>query len=156
MSKINKVKCQMSKINKVKCQMSKSNKVKCQMSKINKVNFDGAYLRSSSSIFSINNIHNNIQIYLQDLLIWSSLNSNIYSGVCSYIPPGMFKSTCNIDITWFPFDDQVNNFIYQDLRSQMTMSDTSGCTISDEKFQIYLYVRYQMKNVRYIMALDLR
>ena len=28
------------------------------------------------------------------------------SGLCTYIPPGMFKSTCKIDITWFPFDDQ--------------------------------------------------
>uniref|UniRef100_A0A1I8HTP0 Neuronal acetylcholine receptor subunit alpha-7 n=1 Tax=Macrostomum lignano TaxID=282301 RepID=A0A1I8HTP0_9PLAT len=24
----------------------------------------------------------------------------------NYIPPGMFKSTCKIDITWFPFDTQ--------------------------------------------------
>ena len=23
-----------------------------------------------------------------------------------YVPPGIFKSTCKIDITWFPFDDQ--------------------------------------------------
>lgn len=22
------------------------------------------------------------------------------------MPPGIFKSTCKIDITWFPFDDQ--------------------------------------------------
>ena len=28
------------------------------------------------------------------------------SGACTYIPPGIFKSTCKIDITWFPFDDQ--------------------------------------------------
>ena len=28
------------------------------------------------------------------------------SGNCLYIPPGIFKSTCKIDITWFPFDDQ--------------------------------------------------
>ena len=28
------------------------------------------------------------------------------SGSCTYIPPGIFKSTCKIDITWFPFDDQ--------------------------------------------------
>ena len=28
-------------------------------------------------------------------------------GVCTYIPPGIFKSSCKIDITWFPFDDQV-------------------------------------------------
>lgn len=29
------------------------------------------------------------------------------NGSCIYIPPGIFKSTCKIDITWFPFDDQV-------------------------------------------------
>merc|ERR1711953_12501 len=27
-------------------------------------------------------------------------------GQCTYIPPGIFKSSCQIDITWFPFDDQ--------------------------------------------------
>ncbi|XP_060516113.1 neuronal acetylcholine receptor subunit alpha-7 isoform X3 [Cylas formicarius] len=29
-----------------------------------------------------------------------------HNGSCLYIPPGIFKSTCKIDITWFPFDDQ--------------------------------------------------
>ncbi|XP_025416913.1 acetylcholine receptor subunit alpha-type acr-16-like isoform X4 [Sipha flava] len=29
-----------------------------------------------------------------------------HNGTCLYIPPGIFKSTCKIDITWFPFDDQ--------------------------------------------------
>lgn len=28
------------------------------------------------------------------------------NGSCQYVPPGIFKSTCKIDITWFPFDDQ--------------------------------------------------
>ena len=28
------------------------------------------------------------------------------NGGCLYVPPGIFKSTCKIDITWFPFDDQ--------------------------------------------------
>ncbi|OAD62757.1 Neuronal acetylcholine receptor subunit alpha-7 [Eufriesea mexicana] len=28
------------------------------------------------------------------------------NGTCLYVPPGIFKSTCKIDITWFPFDDQ--------------------------------------------------
>ena len=28
-------------------------------------------------------------------------------GGCLYVPPGIFKSTCKIDITWFPFDDQL-------------------------------------------------
>ena len=27
-------------------------------------------------------------------------------GLCTYIPPGIFLSSCPIDITWFPFDDQ--------------------------------------------------
>jgi len=27
-------------------------------------------------------------------------------GGCKFIPPGIFLSTCQIDITWFPFDDQ--------------------------------------------------
>ena len=29
-----------------------------------------------------------------------------HEGTCTYIPPGIFMSTCKIDITWFPFDDQ--------------------------------------------------
>ena len=29
-----------------------------------------------------------------------------HEGMCTYIPPGIFKSTCKIDITWFPFDEQ--------------------------------------------------
>ena len=28
------------------------------------------------------------------------------NGSLTYIPPGIFKSTCKIDITWFPFDEQ--------------------------------------------------
>ena len=30
-----------------------------------------------------------------------------HDGSCLYVPPGIFKSTCKIDITWFPFDDQL-------------------------------------------------
>ena len=29
-----------------------------------------------------------------------------HEGLCTYIPPGIFMSSCPIDITWFPFDDQ--------------------------------------------------
>ena len=28
-------------------------------------------------------------------------------GGCLWVPPGMFLSTCKIDISWFPFDDQL-------------------------------------------------
>ena len=27
-------------------------------------------------------------------------------GSCQWVPPGLFLSTCKIDIKWFPFDDQ--------------------------------------------------
>ena len=39
----------------------------------------------------------------------STYHTNIvvtHTGLCTYIPPGLFKSTCTIDVTWFPFDDQ--------------------------------------------------
>ena len=29
-----------------------------------------------------------------------------HDGSCLWVPPGLFLSTCKIDITWFPFDDQ--------------------------------------------------
>ncbi|KAI4056898.1 CHRNA7 (exons 5-10) and FAM7A (exons A-E) fusion, partial [Homo sapiens] len=28
------------------------------------------------------------------------------SGHCQYLPPGIFKSSCYIDVRWFPFDVQ--------------------------------------------------
>jgi nicotinic acetylcholine receptor len=56
-------------------------------------------------------------IWKPDLLMYNSADeafdgtypTNVVvdsSGGCLYIPPGIFKSTCKIDITWFPFDDQ--------------------------------------------------
>ncbi len=39
----------------------------------------------------------------------STYHSNflVYNtGEVNWIPPGIIKSTCRIDITWFPFDDQ--------------------------------------------------
>ena len=40
-------------------------------------------------------------------------NIIVYSdGTCVYIPPGIFQTTCTIDITWFPFDDQSCNITF--------------------------------------------
>uniref|UniRef100_A0A665VVF0 Neuronal acetylcholine receptor subunit alpha-7-like n=1 Tax=Echeneis naucrates TaxID=173247 RepID=A0A665VVF0_ECHNA len=39
----------------------------------------------------------------------ASFHTNILvnsSGYCQYLPPGIFKSTCYIDVRWFPFDVQ--------------------------------------------------
>ncbi|KAA0202030.1 hypothetical protein HAZT_HAZT006667 [Hyalella azteca] len=44
-----------------------------------------------------------------DELFLSTYPTNVVvedSGKCTHIPPGIFMSTCKIDITWYPFDDQ--------------------------------------------------
>ncbi|KAM8763046.1 neuronal acetylcholine receptor subunit alpha-7a isoform 1-T1 [Acanthopagrus schlegelii] len=56
-------------------------------------------------------------IWKPDILLYNSaderfdatFHTNILvnsSGYCSYLPPGIFKSTCHIDVRWFPFDVQ--------------------------------------------------
>ncbi|XP_059215665.1 neuronal acetylcholine receptor subunit alpha-7-like isoform X2 [Centropristis striata] len=56
-------------------------------------------------------------IWKPDILLYNSaderfdatFHTNILvdpSGTCSYLPPGIFKSTCYIDVRWFPFDEQ--------------------------------------------------
>uniref|UniRef100_A0A8C3AT62 Neuronal acetylcholine receptor subunit alpha-7 n=1 Tax=Cyclopterus lumpus TaxID=8103 RepID=A0A8C3AT62_CYCLU len=56
-------------------------------------------------------------IWKPDILLYNSaderfdatFHTNILvnsSGSCYYIPPGIFKSTCHIDVRWFPFDVQ--------------------------------------------------
>ena len=58
-------------------------------------------------------------IWAPDILMYNSASESFDStyqtnvvvtsdGLCTYIPPGIFKSSCPIDITWFPFDDQVS------------------------------------------------
>lgn len=57
------------------------------------------------------------KIWRPDILMYNSANevfdgtfpTNVvvfHNGECFWVPPGMFKSTCQIDIAWFPFDDQ--------------------------------------------------
>ena len=64
-----------------------------------------------------------ITMWKPDILLYNSANENfdasfptnivVYNtGNCEQIPPGIFKSTCKIDITWFPFDDQVREFSF--------------------------------------------
>ena len=40
----------------------------------------------------------------------SKISTNVFvasNGTCTWIPPGLFESSCSIDISWFPFDDQL-------------------------------------------------
>ncbi|XP_051559926.1 neuronal acetylcholine receptor subunit alpha-7-like [Myxocyprinus asiaticus] len=57
------------------------------------------------------------QIWTPDILLYNSaderfdatFHTNVLvnaSGSCQYIPPGILKSTCYIDVRWFPFDIQ--------------------------------------------------
>lgn len=55
------------------------------------------------------------------------------NGSCLYVPPGIFKSTCKIDITWFPFDDQ---------RCEM-------------KFGSWTYDGYQVRTIFYIVVISI-
>uniref|UniRef100_A0AAR2KZ14 Neuronal acetylcholine receptor subunit alpha-7 n=1 Tax=Pygocentrus nattereri TaxID=42514 RepID=A0AAR2KZ14_PYGNA len=57
------------------------------------------------------------QIWKPDILLYNSaderfdatFHTNVLvssNGACQYLPPGIFKSTCYIDVRWFPFDVQ--------------------------------------------------
>ncbi|XP_075714038.1 neuronal acetylcholine receptor subunit alpha-7 isoform X1 [Rhinoderma darwinii] len=57
------------------------------------------------------------QIWKPDILLYNSaderfdasFHTNVLvnsSGHCQYLPPGIFKSSCDIDVRWFPFDIQ--------------------------------------------------
>ncbi|KAM7393704.1 hypothetical protein PAMP_020557 [Pampus punctatissimus] len=56
-------------------------------------------------------------VWVPDILLYNSaderfdatFHTNVLvnaSGTCQYIPPGILKSTCYIDVRWFPFDVQ--------------------------------------------------
>uniref|UniRef100_A0A8C5HTL0 Neuronal acetylcholine receptor subunit alpha-7 n=1 Tax=Gouania willdenowi TaxID=441366 RepID=A0A8C5HTL0_GOUWI len=57
------------------------------------------------------------RIWKPDILLYNSAHENFdatyhtnivvkSSGICYYLLPGIFKSTCHIDVRWFPFDTQ--------------------------------------------------
>ncbi|XP_063700655.1 neuronal acetylcholine receptor subunit alpha-7-like isoform X2 [Culicoides brevitarsis] len=57
-------------------------------------------------------------------------------GGCLYVPPGIFKSTCKIDITWFPFDDQncemkFGSWTYDGNQLDLVLNSESGGDLSD-------------------------
>uniref|UniRef100_A0AAV2KZV9 Neuronal acetylcholine receptor subunit alpha-7-like n=1 Tax=Knipowitschia caucasica TaxID=637954 RepID=A0AAV2KZV9_KNICA len=90
------------------------------------------------------------QIWRPDILLYNSaderfdaaFHTNILvnsSGYCQYLPPGLFKSTCYIDVRWFPFDVQrcelkFGSWTYGgwSLDLQMVHADTSGYITNGE------------------------
>ncbi|XP_023811288.1 neuronal acetylcholine receptor subunit alpha-7 [Oryzias latipes] len=90
------------------------------------------------------------QIWRPDILLYNSaderfdasFHTNILvnsSGYCQYLPPGIFKSTCHIDVRWFPFDVQrcdlkFGSWTYGgwSLDLQMINADTTGYIANGE------------------------
>ncbi|KAI5711078.1 hypothetical protein M8J75_013835 [Diaphorina citri] len=86
------------------------------------------------------------RIWKPDVLMYNSADEGFDStyptnvvvrsnGSCVYIPPGIFKSTCKIDITWFPFDDQrcemkFGSWTYDGLQLDLQLQDEGGGDIS--------------------------
>ncbi|XP_076177262.1 nicotinic acetylcholine receptor alpha6 isoform X2 [Ptiloglossa arizonensis] len=59
-----------------------------------------------------------------------------HDGSCLYVPPGIFKSTCKIDITWFPFDDQhcdmkFGSWTYDGNQLDLVLNSEKGGDLSD-------------------------
>ncbi|KRG03748.1 neuronal acetylcholine receptor subunit alpha-7 isoform X4 [Drosophila mojavensis] len=59
-----------------------------------------------------------------------------HNGSCLYVPPGIFKSTCKIDITWFPFDDQhcemkFGSWTYDGNQLDLVLNSEDGGDLSD-------------------------
>ncbi|KAK6327267.1 hypothetical protein J4Q44_G00029120 [Coregonus suidteri] len=57
------------------------------------------------------------QVWTPDILLYNSADDDFdstfktnvlvnSSGFAEYLPPGIFMSTCNVDVRWFPFDIQ--------------------------------------------------
>ncbi|RMB94438.1 hypothetical protein DUI87_29249 [Hirundo rustica rustica] len=83
-------------------------------------------------------------IWKPDILLYNSaderfdatFHTNVLvnsSGHCQYLPPGIFKSSCYIDVRWFPFDVQKCNLKFGSwtyggwsLDLQMQEADISG------------------------------
>ena len=70
------------------------------------------------------------------------------SGRCLWVPPGLFLSTCKIDVAWFPFDEQkcdmtFGSWTYDssgiDLQLDARGGDTSSFVDNGEWLLIGLY-----------------
>ncbi|XP_042295528.1 neuronal acetylcholine receptor subunit alpha-7-like isoform X1 [Sceloporus undulatus] len=90
------------------------------------------------------------RLWTPDILLYNSANEEFdstfhthilvnSSGYCQWLPPGILKSTCRIDVRWFPFDTQkcdlkFGSWTYDgwllDLR--MLETDTSGYVANGE------------------------
>ncbi|GFG30444.1 hypothetical protein Cfor_03686, partial [Coptotermes formosanus] len=87
------------------------------------------------------------KIWRPDILMYNSADEGFdgtyhtnvvvrHNGSCLYVPPGIFKSTCKIDITWFPFDDQhcdmkFGSWTYDGNQLDLVLNSEEGGDLSD-------------------------
>ncbi|XP_031722254.1 cholinergic receptor, nicotinic, alpha 11 [Anarrhichthys ocellatus] len=90
------------------------------------------------------------QVWTPDILLYNSADDDFdstfktnvlvnSSGYAEYLPPGIFMSTCNVDVRWFPFDIQkcelkFGSWTYDGwlLDLQMNDADISGYMTNGE------------------------
>jgi len=94
--------------------------------------------------------HNNInnirispdRLWKPDILLYNSASADFYGayqsslivysdGTVEQIPPGIFQSTCKVDMTWFPFDEQICDLKFgtwtnHESLVNLTMNDGNG------------------------------
>ena len=58
-------------------------------------------------------------------------------GTAEQIPPGMLKSTCQINIKWFPFDDQVRHQYLESGGGRSPMASLGRRTPGDQHLPPY-------------------
>ncbi|XP_044006695.1 neuronal acetylcholine receptor subunit alpha-7 isoform X2 [Aphidius gifuensis] len=59
-----------------------------------------------------------------------------HNGNCLYVPPGIFRSSCKMDIAWFPFDDQhcdmkFGSWTYDGYQLDLVLNSEGGGDLSD-------------------------
>lgn len=122
-----------------------------------------------------NNSRNEIAVYSvfsADEDIDSTFATNVVvssNGDCLWVPPGIFFSTCKINIKWFPFDDQTcemkfGSWTYDssgiDLRLVKEEGDTSTFSVNGEWLLLGRWQLFKLCSIidrtRVIQQLDFR
>ena len=95
------------------------------------------------------------ELWIPDILLFTSADENFdarfavncvvqYTGEVLYAPPSIIKSSCKIDITWFPFDEQLCFLKYgswsYSARELNLFIDDSGLTEDTNKMDLAYYV----------------
>ncbi len=81
-------------------------------------------------------------------------NILIYSnGLCTWIPPGLLKSTCTIDVSYFPFDEQTCDIKFSSwtydatfLDLQIGLNDTSAFQENGEWELQSKWLKWELQN----------